>query len=243
VPYSFNAKRQTYRVSPLTYARRYDNLLVVEILSIGNGGWVRYQSDDCPVSYLRYLADERGRLLLRECFVDSSEGQPITNDVLGRLPLTKIEAFVNGDGPSWEHLRASVDTVSPVGGPSTGSNVAVLASHYATTFHKQQPANWCALAQQGAQVRKLLARDKDQRAIDADYHLDAPPGPEGLTDEFLHRVARAYGAAIMRGEAPNATIHKDVGFNPTKAPRTVERWVYEARKRQIMRAARKGARG
>jgi hypothetical protein len=78
------------------------------------------------------------------------------------------------------------------------------------------------------------------RGVNANYRLKKPPGPAGLDDAFLQKVGDAYAAACQRQEAPCKTIAKDVCVSP----RSVQRWVYEARKRHIMPQARaKGARG
>jgi transposase len=60
-----------------------------------------------------------------------------------------------------------------------------------------------------------------------------------LTDKFLSDIARAYAAAVARREPPNKTIAADAAV----PIRTVERWVYTARKRGIMAPTRKGSRG
>ncbi len=57
------------------------------------------------------------------------------------------------------------------------------------------------------------------------------PPTEGLTTEFLRLVADAYLAAVSRGERPNKALAEQVGHKKT---RTVERWVYLARKRGLL---------
>jgi hypothetical protein len=214
-------------------------------LSVGNAGWLRVDLGEC-VAYLRLTPGSRGRWVARELVIDASEGDPLTTAMLSTVPLASIEAFVNTDVPTREYLAASFQNVSAVGGPATGSNIAVLASHFATLLGTRiNPAsNWAAAAQasllHGAQrVRKQQPPPSVPR--DTSYRLKPPSG--GLTDEFLTTVARAYAAAVARGEPPNRTLHVDAGFDPTREPRTVERWVYLARKRGIMPPARKGSRG
>ena len=230
------------------------NLLGMRILSGGHCGWLRYEASDCPPTYLRFLPGERGRWLLRELVIDSSERDPLTAATLARVPVAAIEAYVNGDKRMHARLVNYLNVLSPVGGPPTGSNVALLASHYATTYGAalrdkvaaDPAADWCALAAltttEGAKhvVKKRRPVKRDELPVDADYRLTNPPGPDGLSAEFLDQVRRAYVAATFRGEPPNKTIAADVDASP----RSVERWVYEARKRGIMTAARaKGARG
>ena len=209
--------------------------------------------------YLRWIPNDRGRWLAREIFIDATEDEPVTAAVLGRIPVSALEAFVNGDKPTRERLASHLELSSPLGGPARGSNVAVLVSHYDTHFGPAaDPAtNWVALAQlsthpqlidkeTGKKVDNLFRIKKRRRSkrreaqLDADYRLTSPPGPDGLSDEFLARVGRAYVAASLRGEPPNKTIAADVHTSP----RSVERWVYEARRRGVMPPARAaGARG
>ncbi len=53
---------------------------------------------------------------------------------------------------------------------------------------------------------------------------DAPA--DGITPGFLRFVAAAYTAAVARGERPNKALAAQSGY----PQRTVERWVYMARK-------------
>jgi hypothetical protein len=208
----------------------------------GNAGWLRFDADKL-VAYLRLAPDSRGHWTVRELVLDASEGDPITAGTLSALPLARIEIFANTDVPTRDYLREHFDLASPVGGPVTGSNIAVLASHFAATYgSRTDPGrNWAAAAQaatvHGAQ-RVAKRRPPEGEAPDVSYRLAAPTG--GLTDEFLRSVGRAYAAAIARGESPNVTLAADA-----QVPRrSVERWVYLARKSRAMpAAARKGSRG
>lgn len=68
-----------------------------------------------------------------------------------------------------------------------------------------------------------------------------PPGspPDGLTDEFLRDVARAYAAALQRGERPNVALAAQ-----TEVPlKTAQSWVYTARQRGIMPRGSRGRPG
>jgi hypothetical protein len=77
------------------------------------------------------------------------------------------------------------------------------------------------------------------RQVGTDYRLPAGPGSDGLTDQFLSNVARAYAAALARDEHPNLSIADQVGY-PLK---TVQRWVYTARQRGIMPRGERGRPG
>lgn len=218
------------------------------VLSAGHGGWLRYEAGDCPPTYLRFLPGERGRWLLRELVIDGSESDPLTTATLGRVPVAAIETYINSDTQMRAQMTDHLRIASAPGGPETGSNVAVLASHYVSTYGPAaDPAtDWCVAAAftlfEGAKnvVKKRRSYKRDQLSLDADYRLAAPPGPDGLSAEFLDQVRKAYVAATLRGEPPNKAIAADV----QASPRSVERWVYEARRRGIMPPARaRGARG
>jgi hypothetical protein len=66
----------------------------------------------------------------------------------------------------------------------------------------------------------------------------APPA-NGLTDDFLREVSGAYLAAVARGERPNRALMQQVGDGFSK--RTVERWVYMARKHGFLPATKQGS--
>ena len=235
------------------------NLLVVQSLTFANGGWTRYDATGLPPVYLRWIPNDRGRWLARELFIDATENEPITAAILGRMPVSALEAFVNGDKPTRERLASRLELASPLAGPASGSNVAVLVSHFDTHFGpaKDPATNWVELAQRSTylqlidtetgkkvdnpfKIKKRRRSTRREAQLDADYRLTQPPGPDGLSDEFLSRVRRAYVAASLRGEPPNKTMAADV----QASPRSVERWVYEARRRGIMPPARaRGARG
>ncbi|MFL6164509.1 MAG: hypothetical protein ACJ74U_20115 [Jatrophihabitantaceae bacterium] len=215
------------------------------LFSIGRAGWVRFESADCPPTYLRYLPDEIGRWTLRELMMDASESPAITAATLAALPLAQIEFNVNYYADLMEGSQEGGQTLSSaVGGPAAGSNVAVLASHFATGFVKYQPEKWVALAQQGKQVGKeRRAVGAKRPTLDVDYRLTEPP-PGRLTDEFLGKVARAYAAAMVRGEAPLQAMIADLrAAGAGDYRRAVERWVATARKRGVMPPGKKGARG
>lgn len=94
-------------------------------------------------------------------------------------------------------------------------------------------------------------RRKSRGFRDIDYRLDSGPG-RVLDDDFMRRLARAYRAAVARGESPNVAIAQSLGYPVARDKdgkprqqglRTVQSWVYEARKRGYLPPARKGAAG
>lgn len=68
----------------------------------------------------------------------------------------------------------------------------------------------------------------------------SPSSPEaGLTDAFLQDVATAYRDAVSRGLRPNITLAQQAQHEK----RTVEKWVYLARKKGFLEPTRPGSVG
>ncbi len=69
----------------------------------------------------------------------------------------------------------------------------------------------------------------------------SPTSPEGgLTDAFLRDVAAAYRDAVARGLRPNKALAEQTQHY---SQRTVERWVYLARKKGLLEPTRPGSVG
>lgn len=226
--------------------------------SIGHGGWVRFVLDDPQglLVYARFRVNGSGRYVLRELYIDGSDLEPhfsITGPDVEDLPVDQFEMLVN----LGESRRILEDREGEYAG---GVPLDVLASYFGHTFvmggeigERNRSRNWVAAAY-GATLRPdadgstAINVVKKYRAVhrasptmrpELTFRLKTGPGVDGLTDEFLARVARAYASAVARGEQPNASIRDQVGA-PLK---TVQRWVYTARQRGIMPAGRKGAVG
>lgn len=225
------------------------NLLVMR-MNFGNGGWVVVHDLGLPGPVYVRLRERDGRFRVTELYLDTAPAPDgaISNRDLGSVDLTRIEALANQYA---DHLR------DREGGPSP--DLSVLASYYATSFvrvEKQvKEGNWvvASFASQqlpegidkdttegGVALMRVKRKPKEWRNIreNDDYRL--PRGPvDGLTDDFLREVARAYAAAVARGERPNVAIAEQVDY----PPRTVQRWVYTARQRGIMPRGAKGRAG
>jgi hypothetical protein len=80
------------------------------------------------------------------------------------------------------------------------------------------------------------ARDSKE---EAEFRLPFGGPPNGLTEEFLQDVAKAYAAAVARRERPNVALARQTG-SPVKS---VQRWVYTARQRGIMPRGSRGRPG
>lgn len=196
-----------------------------------------------------------GRLRPVEVYLDASQGTgAVTAQDLRQLPLSEIEAVANQDPESTLGVANRMNFPAP--------DLSVLASYYASWFAGNMETeiargNWVALGFASQYIDpgrntdctpdrhlpvKRVRRSPDPgaryRSPDTGYRLAAGP-KEGLSDEFLRDVARAYAAALARGEHPNRAIATQTGY-PHK---TVQRWVYTARLRGIMPPGRKGAAG
>ena len=78
---------------------------------------------------------------------------------------------------------------------------------------------------------------KPQKRPPVTLRPDSPEG--GLTDTFLRDVAAAYRDAVGRGLRPNKALAEQT----QSARRTVEKWVYLARKKGLLEPTRPGSVG
>jgi hypothetical protein len=191
-----------------------------------------------------------GRLRPAELYIDAGSAQrQVEAGDLRNLPLPLIEAVVNEHGA---RLRFGIGSPSP--------DLSTLASYYGSGFSSVWPqvseGNWvvASFASQfledgvksetdpgtGARIMRVpkARREDDEVDVEQEFRLEHGPA-EGLTDDFLRDVARAYRAALARGERPNKSIADHAG----ESVRTVQRWVYTARQRKIMPPGKKGSAG
>lgn len=206
-------------------------------IGYGNAGWVCVDEvDELPpgaLLYVRFRPDESGRWRPVEMFIDG-EGQVITGKHLRELPLHVVEAVVNEDPDAPAGLVARLNAAGP--------QLAVLASHYATTFGGQaKPDDWVALSM-SSQIRGSGLPQPEKTRPSPQPKTEVPPltAPrEGLTDEWLRHLAAAYTAALRRGEPPAKALAEQAGV----PVRTVHSWVYRARKRGFMAPGKTGKAG
>ncbi len=133
------------------------------------------------------------------------------------------------------------------GGEITTAAVRRLPLHrlraIAQSFRHQRP-DLAAFAQDWP-VPDVLTEVK--RAFPPTWIKEKPPSANdvvltpqspaaGITDDFLRTVASAYGAAVARGERPN----KALAAQSNSPQRTVERWVYLARKGGFLAPTQQG---
>lgn len=214
--------------------------------TFGKGGWVGVDDLGLPGPlYVRVRPATDGRLRVSEFYLDGSESEnDITQSGIRSIPLSSVEAFINSLAES-----AWIDLDTP------GPDLSVLASYFRTKIAGIHPetADWVTislLAQdpvaradlraKGVNIREVPRHPRDWDVVldDLDFVLTSGP-TEGLTDDFLRDVKRAYDSALLRGERPNAAIAEQTGY----AKKSVERWVSKARDRGIMPRGRQGRAG
>lgn len=199
---------------------------------MGNGGWLKVTELDGltgPV-YVR-LQDVDGALRVTELYVDG-RGAPIQPGALRGLSLPAFEAgrVVEDDA----QLRDAL--VRP------GPDLSRLASYFATGSFGPKVRHWIAEAwraqfPQSDTEQPPYARSAGTEAsTPLEVTLSAPV--DGLTDQFFADLARAYAAAVALGRPPATAIAEATGFER----RTVESWIYKARKKGIMPSAPKRGR-
>jgi hypothetical protein len=212
--------------------------------SFGNGGWVRYQHKAIPVPvFLRMREADGGRLEIGELYM--GDGARITGDLLRRLDLNRIEAFLNNEG---EMVRARLQAAHP--------DLRRLIGYFATDINVRpdRPVDWVQrsfLAQFDAETvegRGLTPEPVPQlkplsKPIeDVEYVVDAAlevPDARPYPDDFYRAVASVYSdlAGVLR--APAGAIADANGVPVSR----VHEWVKVARARGFLPKGRQGKAG
>jgi hypothetical protein len=228
-------------------------------ISRGNGGWHRIDGDlGLPGKLYARVRAVDGRPRITELYVDG-DGEPIQAAALRRLPLSQLEVWMSDMGgadddvagpdlsrlasfyaSSWEADTYAGRHCDECNAPLRGSSTRAEA-----LGREEALTDWAALSW-FAQYAHLVGYGIPQvrRPKERRHPVDELPEPvlsapvAGLTDEFLTDVARAYSAAVMR-ELPPATTLAELSGYPR---RTVESWIYKARKRGLMAPAPKRGR-
>jgi hypothetical protein len=215
----------------------------VEIwLAVGPNGWAEVALDGRFFGhrrlYVRFQAEPNGRLAVHEMFFDG-EGAALTGKLLRQLPLSDIEAWANNPAVT-EIIKDRFSAAGP--------DIALLASHYATAWEPAE-RHWVAQAARAGNSKSAAhkaqpAKNRQLRSAPSAKPARTPPPPlmppaDGLTDEFLTKVAAAYDYAISLDRAPAERLSKQAQVST----RTVHRWIYTARKRGIMNSGKQGTVG
>lgn len=219
--------------------------------------WVQIQDDDIPGVVYVGLDLVDGQPRITQLYIDG-RGEPIQPGALRRFPLSAIEQLV----ATWTD---DAGNLLPMPGTKRGPNLSLLAARRYNgvgSEYRGRDCPTCSAPLKGRENRpEALGREE---AITDWTKLEwlarfgtlpqpkmpreqAPHEPEpirlsapehGLTDEFLQDVGRAYRAAVAQRMPPAKTLGEIAGVDR----RTVESWVYKARKRGIMEPAVKKGR-
>lgn len=229
-------------------------------VTVGNGGWVEVEGLELPGRVYARFQEVDGQVRMTELYVDG-DGKPIQAGAVRRLPVTAIEQGLSDDdylkatsgvaGPDLSRLAASYTTTF-ASSPRTGGYKGRHCEHCDAPLRgregwaarhgdrEQAVTDWVELswlAQYGGGVPLPKYRTRRAKSVEPEeLKLSAPE--DGLTDAFLADVARAYRLAVERRLPPATALAEASGANV----RTVQSWVYKARKRGIMPAAVKRGR-
>src|SRR5215211_4076048 len=108
---------------------------VAERLTVGNGGWVCYQSQELAAVYVRLAEQPDGRLAMTELYL--AEDDTLDANRLRRIPLGRIEAWANG--PAASSIRARLGIPGP--------DLRRAAGYFGQTWHRsptkeRPPKHW-----------------------------------------------------------------------------------------------------
>ena len=247
--YSARLTTDSQRVQLASYSESRVTYSIVRA-SFGHGGWVGLDGLDLPGPlYVRLRPDPNNRLRIKEFYIDASQGEAaISHAALRELPLGQIEAWINAHREQVERKasRPSPDLSKYATFFSSGFDYArsVEGRHWvAISFAEQLPDDRLEAGHvpEFPRVERVERAWRDARDSKEEAEFRLPPGgpPNGLTDDFLQDVAKAYAAAVARRERPNVALAKQTGA-PVKS---VQRWVYTARQRGIMPRGSRGRPG
>ncbi|MGW7301396.1 hypothetical protein [Streptomyces sp. NPDC054829] len=189
-------------------------------------GWIRLKEEGSgPAVYVQY--EQSGpagqeRFDMRAVVMVASDTEPLSGRIWRRVPLNELEKYF-----LIRQVRDILGKRSEVEPPSLDT----LPEYFAAT---KDESHFAAYEESG-----LLLSDGTAEGY--------PPGkfpqvkaPEGrLTDDFLRDVAEAYRWLTDAKRPPAPAIASMAGV----PVRTVHRWIYEARKREILPPARTGRAG
>ena len=216
------------------------NLRIMKMI-FGAGGWTCIDDPTLPgLLYVRWPRDDSGPLSASDTYLHVSDGSATPTE-LRAIPWTQYEAWANANADAIEPRREH---------PTAANGLPILASAFNRDVMNTGEAhrNWVHAAYFSDAgypdfPKPSVYRARSGGSVGTDTFVLTEPPPDGrLSDDFLRDVARAYTAAITRGERPNQTIAKSIK-NGGYPVRTIERWVYMARKRGFLPPTRKGAQG
>lgn len=210
----------------------------VERYGLGQGGWIRYAATDLEgVLFVRFTHADDGRLQPVDLFLEGD--RHLSASMLRQLPLSKIEAEVNG--PAKRKLLEE-------GLNLPGPDLRTAASYYSSGIGSDDAQHWAA-QMLGSQVdgsdiepaprlKHANAQTRPHRAPSV-VLVEVPAAGGRYPDEFYEGIARVYTNLVAESERPAADI-ADANHVPVT---TVHRWIKEARRRGFLAAGRRGRAG
>jgi hypothetical protein len=197
---------------------------------VGNGGLIRYTSDNGTVAYLLFSPTPQGRLALTEFFVPSEDD--MTAEDLRSIRLSRIKAWAN----SPDNRELILDKIN-----DPRPDLHTAAAHFNTTFGKAD--HWVAemlAASIGKAPQPSLPEEitpsRHRRRWQARLKV---PTERPYPDNFYRRVAELYSYLATTCDRPAAEIAVANNVPVT----TVHRWVKESRRRGFLAPGRRGRAG
>lgn len=211
-------------------------------------GWLRLreQSGEGPSVFLRYqLAGppKQERLELQSVVMRGGSSEALSGRVWRRIPLSQIEETLT----SWLVQMPFNAPTEAVARNATQARESFMSGSDVSEVESPSLDFLDDYFDQTEDLATMFFKPMPSNSLVSDGTEGLPPGkipkikaPEGrLTDEFLGDVAEVYRWLTDAKKAPAPAIAEMTGV----PVRTVHRWIYEARKRNILPPARPGRAG
>jgi hypothetical protein len=217
-------------------------------LSIGLGGWVRYEDSDLGVPvFVRFTGGDTGRLAAVDLFIPAGSDTAVNLDarLLRKVPFGRIEALVNG-----QVARMWVMQKSHRPGPDLRRLVSHFDADFGPGFNRPWDSDWVArsiaaqysnLGEPQVEMRRLsegLTDDAQVPPALAEARLSVPERrPYG--NDFYRDVAVVYREIAGRVRSPAGLIADANHVHVSQ----VHRWVKIARAKEFLPPGRVGKAG
>lgn len=237
-----------------------ENVDVIELWGIGNGGWVRIEApaghrsprQTIPAGHVLYVrfgaaADNPNRLRPLEAYVHrTSEGGALSFTAWQQVKLGAIEQHANRPEMA-DQIRGKMAAAGPL--------LRVAASQFSASYGlprtpdpRRKPPDWAAqmmLSQNPdtgfAPVTEHVSRHAWQVIVESEDELDARlPMELRNTSEFFEAVARVYREIVAVRPDPAQVIASANGVGTMS---TVYYWIRRARELGFLDAGTRGKAG
>lgn len=189
---------------------------------------MRYQSTSFGQPVFVRFKDRSGRLAAVDLFLPAVEGSLDAN-LLRRLPLGRIESWVNADRQIADVVR--LDTYGP--------DLRTAAAYYCTSIGDEGPDadSWVAdmIYRRRQPSTQPLAEPIKARPAAPDLHLDVP-AVRPFGDDFYKAVAAVWRSAVSVYRSPAGAVADANRVTVSQ----VHRWVKIARERGFLEVGRSG---